>query len=113
MFSKNISHQYKICINQKCGSEETVCNKCGNFPFNLQWVVSLTFNNQQITIDDFSPNKRFLYNTYLTLENCLSALDKSDLSKVTASARTPIITSDFTLPGACCRGSRFRMCRYL
>jgi hypothetical protein len=73
----------------------------------------LTFNKIQIIINDLSPNNRFLYNIHLTLEICSSALDMSDPSKVTAIARTLIITSDFTLPGACCRGSRFRMYRYL
>jgi len=83
------------------------------FSVQFTMVSKLTFNNKQIMIDDLSPNKRSLYNTHLTLENCLSALVMSDLSKVTASARTAMITSDFILPGACCRGSRFRMCTYL
>jgi hypothetical protein len=75
--------------------------------------ITLAFNTKQITTDDFSPNKRFLYNTLLTLENCPSAVDMSVPSNVTAIARTLTNTSDFTLPGECCRGSRFRICRYL
>jgi hypothetical protein len=39
MISKNIPHKYKIFRNKKCGSRETVCNKCGNFLFNFQWAV--------------------------------------------------------------------------
>ena len=66
MSSKNIPHKYKIFRNQKCGSQETVCNKCGNFPFNLQWSVNLL----SIT------NKLWLMISHLTKGLCTTHISR-------------------------------------
>jgi len=84
-----------------------------NTEFSTGIILVFNMSNKRYMIENFSPNRRFLYNELLMLENTSSSLDMSDPSNVTANATTLMTTRDFTVFDTCCRGSSFRICRYL